>query len=85
MEQEIEEYTKEVVNGLLKQWSEEFKKYVGITAESVEDIAADYKDKYSLVRCTIGEYWENDVSTEEAVARLYVPLNLYFRGSASVM
>ncbi len=81
----IEDYTKKVVDGLLEQWPQKFKDYVGITAKSVEEIAADYRDKYGLVKWTIGEYWENNVDVDEAIDRLYEPLNRYFVGSASVM
>ena len=85
MELSIEEYTNKVVQGLLNEWPENFKKYVGINAESVEDIAADYREQYSLVKYTISDLWEMEVDVDEAISRLYIPLNTYFNGTASVM
>lgn len=85
MKENLDDYTKKVVEGLLKLWPEKFKKYVGIDANSVEEIACDYHEVYSIVKCTIGDYWEDEVSVEDAVNGLYQPLNALFTASASVM
>jgi len=85
MKNNLDEFIIQVVEGLLKCWSDKFKKYVGIDAKSIEEIGMDYKDKYSLIKSTIADNWEYEVSVRDTINKLYPPLNTYFQGSASVM
>ena len=83
---ELEYYIVKVVNGLIEKWpNEKFRKYVDITAESVEKMITDMTGDYTLIKRTVYDLWEDDVSIEDAINELYDPLNRYFSASASVM
>lgn len=85
VEEDFEEYIEKVVDKLDKKWTnQKFRKYVGINKEDIEKTITDPKG-LTLIKRSVYDLWEDDVSVDEAVGELFDVLNTYYHGSASVM
>ncbi len=83
-ENECQTYINAVVNGILARFPENFKKYTGMTAKSVEETIDDI-ETYTLIKRSVCDLYEYDIPVEEAVEELSSAIDCYFTAIANVM